>query len=388
MEMIITVLLALGGGALAGFVFGTWRAGRTSEKQQLEYRTLETELVEARALIQAREEATETMSDTFSTLANNALTANRDEFVNQTLTPLQDKINALATVASEMEGKRENAYEALNNQDSELASAVTGLKTALSGSSQQRGKWGEIQLENLVKLCGMSEHCDFDTQRTIRGDDHEGRPDMIIKLPDGSGIPVDSKVSCQAYLSALETDDATQRGELLKQHAEAVRKHVKDLARKQYADTVEKSFNYTVMHMNAEQFLAAACTEKTDLLVEALEGRVLITTPITLVALLHTVRVYHQDKRMAETVDSVLTECKTLWGRIATFVDHLGGIHKGLKTAVGSYNDAVGSYESRVVPQGKKVEEIEAPGTATVSFPKLEIVDESLREPPDKAVGE
>ena len=255
------------------------------------------------------------------------------------------------------------------------------MDTALRGT-QQRGRWGEIALRNIAELAGMSEHCDFDEQATV-GDGK--RPDMVVKLPEGRLIAIDAKVPLAGYLKAVEAADDAAREAGLKEHVQAVRVHIKALAARDYAADLEGDIDLVVLFLPGDAFLAAAFGEDPDLQVEALRSRVLVATPTTLVALLRTVAIYHQQQVLAENAQQIADTARELYDRAAKIGEDLGRAGRGLKTAVDAFNAAVGSYERRFLPMGQKLadlkvteqsrRELSAPDPVSVT-PRLTGADE------------
>ena len=288
----------------------------------------------------------------------------RQKAIEQLVKPLQEKLADMGKVTRELEARREKAYGEIQQQFTAL-SAATGelhksshaLGEALKGSSQARGRWGEMALRNVVELAGMTEHCDFSEQFT----DAEGqRPDMVVSLPGGGAIPIDAKTPFSDYAKACETSDSAEREAHLAAHAAAVRLRVKDLARKDYARVLDAEVDFTVMFIPADPMLAAAFQHNPELQTDALRDRVLIATPVTLVALLRTVGVYWNQEKLARNADEVVQVAGALYERLSLFGEHLGKVGKGLNSAVAGYNKALGSFQRRVLPSCRKLEELGA----------------------------
>ena len=384
METIIIAVLGMGVGIAIGYLAASLRGAHQLATQREAAENLRLTLKEREATLEARQAASEQQRETFKSLAAEALKENKDDFLQLAglkLDPLRSTVTSYAEATVRLEGR----INVLEDGIKAVASAAGSLETALKGSSQARGQWGEMQLRNIVELAGMAEHCDFEEQENTESGN---RPDMMVRLPGGDVIPVDAKVSCDAYLDALEADDDAARAGLLEQHARNVVIHVKKLASKDYASDIKGRVDFTVMHLNGEQFLGAAAMENRTLIEDAIRNRILITTPVTLVALLRTVAVYWREHAMAENARKVWKEASELHKRAVAFGRHLGGLRSGLATAVDSYNEAVGSYLRRLLPQGRKVESLDVAETAVQPLEELEPISEPLRELPDKAVGE
>ena len=320
----------------------------------------------------------------------------RRQAIEAMLAPLKDTLKNLDAKTAEIEKERRGAYDGLKEHLSQLQSATatlqdktTSLDTALRGT-QVRGRWGELALRNIAELAGMTEHCDFTEQTTT---DDGKRPDMVVRLPEGRFIAVDSKVPLSGYLKAVEASDEEGRQAGLREHVQAVRNHIKSLAARDYAANLEGDVDLVVLFLPGDPFLAAAFSEDPDLQVEAIGSRVLLATPTTLVALLRTVAIYHQHLALAENAREIGEVAGQLYDRAAKFGDDLARAGRGLKTAVDAFNAAVGSFERRILPMGQKLEslkvtehtkrELAAPkslagGPRTVTPPNADDVGEEI----------
>ncbi len=252
-------------------------------------------------------------------------------------------------------GMLRQRLKSLHEQTEHLGRSTTGLSTALRGSSQSRGRWGEMALRNIVEAAGMTEHCDFIEQTS---DDAGTRPDLVVKLPGDTRIPIDSKVPYSDYERMVEEEDPAKRQEHLKKHGDTVNRTMLELSKRRYHDEIGGEIDYTVMFIPIESVAAAAFEARPELQMDAMKNGVLITTPVTLIALLRTVGLYWKQERMAKNAQEIWNEATELHNRLGTFHDHLGKVGKGLNTAVKSFNSAVGSFESRVIPQGRRIEEL------------------------------
>jgi len=252
----------------------------------------------------------------------------------------------------------------LGSQTSTLVKALRQPKT--------RGEWGEVQLKRCVEIAGMTEHVDFTIQTTLHSDEGMLRPDAIVMLPAGRKVVIDSKVPLDAYLEVLEAEDeSTRRGELMR-HARQVRDHITKLASKRYQDQFESgdSPDFVVCFMPSEAALHAAFEAEPALYDYALEQKILIATPTTLVGLLRTIELGWRQERIAAEAQEIATAANELYGRVGTFLGHLSKAGRQLNSAVGAYNDAIGSAETRVLPQLRRIQELGATRGEDVEVPK------------------
>ena len=249
--------------------------------------------------------------------------------------------------------KIETAANALSNQTSTLVTALRSPTT--------RGKWGEIQLRNVVEKAGMLAYCDFDEQQTIEFEAGRGRPDMTIKLPGNRRVFVDAKAPTDALQAALESADDDARRALVKRHARALQDHVDALSKRNYQSS-EGSADFVVMFVPGEAFLSAACTENPMLIEYALDRSVLIAGPLSLIPLLRSFAMGWQAVKQEENAKRIAMLGRELYERTARFADRLVNLGRHLERSVGAYNEAVGTYESRLLPQGRKLKDESAIG--------------------------
>lgn len=260
----------------------------------------------------------------------------------------------------------------LNTQTGTLVKALRQPKT--------RGEWGEVQLKRCVEIAGMTEHVDFEVQHTLRGDDALLRPDAVVMLPGERRVVVDSKVPLDAYLEVLEAEDeASRKGELLR-HARQVRDHITKLSSKRYQDQFDggESPDFVVCFMPSEAALHAAFEAEPSLYDYALEQKILIATPTTLVGLLRTIELGWRQERIAAEAQEIASAARDLHSRMGVFLGHLSKAGRQLGSAVNAYNDAIGSAESRVLPQLRRFEELGAASGKEVEAPKP--VDQATRQ--------
>ena len=252
----------------------------------------------------------------------------------------------------------------LGSQTSTLVKALRQPKT--------RGEWGEVQLKRCVEIAGMTEHVDFEVQTTLHGEDGMLRPDAIVTLPGERKVVVDSKVPLDAYLEVLEAEDESSRkGELLR-HARQVRDHITKLSSKRYQDQFESGDtpDFVVCFMPSEAALHAAFEAEPALYDYALEQKILIATPTTLVGLLRTVELGWRQERIAAEAQQIATAANELHGRVGVFLRHFSKAGRQLNSAVNAYNDAIGSAESRVLPQLRRFQELGAASDEDLEAPK------------------
>lgn len=256
----------------------------------------------------------------------------------------------------------------------------TGTLVKALRQPKTRGEWGEVQLKRCVEIAGMTEHVDFVVQTSVQGDEGLLRPDAIVLLPGERRVVVDSKVPLDAYLEVLEAEDESSRkGELIR-HARQVRDHIAKLASKRYQEQFAsgETPDFVVCFMPSEAALHAAFEAEPALYDYALEQKILIATPTTLVGLLRTVELGWRQERIAAEAQEIASAAKDLHSRMGVFLGHLSKAGRQLDSAVKAYNSAVGSAESRVLPQLRRFQELGA-----ASGEKLEAakpIDQAVRQ--------
>ena len=348
-----------------------WR-GRSVLRSEVEQARVQAARCEASLLAEKEktawtDETKKQLREAFSSLASDELAVKSAHLrtvakgeLDGIVGPLKNELTKLDGYVRDLESKRAGAYsqlgtklQQLQDQHVSLKQQTTVLAEALKASSV-RGRWGEVQLRRLVELAGMQEHVDFDEQ--VSGS--EGRPDMLIRLPQGGVLPVDSKVSLDAFLKAMECENDQARKEHFKRHAQAVRARVRELSGKAYWEQFDKSPDVVVMFVPIEASIGAAFLHDGDLFEFAISHNVLVSSPVLLFALLKTMAYGWQQHQVAENAAHIAGQARTLHDRLNTFVGHLAGTGRALETCVEKFNDAVGSFEGRLLPAAQRFREM------------------------------
>ncbi|HAF68847.1 MAG TPA: hypothetical protein DCL16_06970 [Acidimicrobiaceae bacterium] len=305
-----------------------------------------------------------------------------EEQTKNLLQPVTEQMDQLKTSVGDLKSsyeKNKGSFEALNenlmHQITELNTRTGALAGALKSPSA-RGAWGENQLRNIIDLSGMASFCDFSEQSSVSSDDGVLRPDLTVRLPNGAFLVVDSKVPLSAYLRMQELDDSVAREAELKSHVKAVQDHVKALADKRYWALFDDAPDFVVMFVPGESFLADALRAEPGLVDEAMRQRVVIASPMSLMALLLTIARGWQTTQLAENAKKVEEHGRELHHRVGTTLAAMAKTGRGLESATKAYNEMVGSVESRVLPTLRRFSEL---GVSGDELPEVRPVEASAR---------
>ena len=361
------------------------------------------------ALLQAAEAK---LADAFARLSQQALSANADSFlklarqsfetlqagaqgdleqrrqsIEALLLPVREQLARTEQGIQDLEKARQAAYGGLAEQVRSLTSSQEKLQTETRNlvtalrAPQVRGRWGEMQLKRAVEFAGLVDRVDFVEQEQVAGSEESTlRPDMIVQLPGGKQVVVDAKAPLVAYLEALEARDEDQRRLKLVEHARQVRDHVRKLAAKSYWSQFPSAPEFVVLFLPGETFFSAALEQDPTLIDDAFGESVLLATPTTLVALLKSVSYGWRQESLADNAREIAAAARELHDRVRVFTEHLGAVGRGLSQATRAYNQAAGSLTGRVLPQGRRIEQLGAGSGKPLAEP--EPLDLAPREIP------
>jgi DNA recombination protein RmuC len=376
--------------AAAAAVLAYWLARASGQRQLAEQRAaLAADLAAARrdnewltGQVERERQTRGSMREAFQSLAADALTNNRGAFLdalesrhkafNDLVQPIAETLQKVDVKLGDAERERLEAYARLTEKVSALGSTADTLSRALR-TPAVRGRWGEMQLRRVVEIAGMLRRCDFDEQPALPGDNGRLRPDLIVHLPGGTQIVVDAKTPLEAFLDAQEAADEESRAGRLQAHARQVREHMDRLGSKAYWEALAGAPEFVVMFLPGETLFSAALQHDLGLIEHGLRQRVLLASPITLIALLTTVAHSWRQEAITENFREVAALGRDLYDRLATFAGHLNEVRKRLDGAVQSYNQAAGSLEARVLVTARRLKDLKV--TTADDLPAAESID-------------
>jgi len=346
------------------------------------------------------EQARQQLAETFNQLSTEALKHNSETFlklaeenlkkfqthaegqlqqkekaVENLLKPIKEALNKTEQQIREVEKDRKEAYGSLRKHLESMAQSQASLQDETRNLVQAlrrpevRGQWGEMTLKRLAELAGMVEHCDFYEQEQFKTDEGNIRPDMMVRMPDRRDIVVDAKTPLDAYLRALDAPTDETRQQELQAHARHVRDRVKELASKSYWASLKNTPDFVVLFIPGDQFLSAALDQDKGLLEFALQQKVILSTPTSLVALLRAIAYGWRQEQLAENAEHIRQVGEDLYGRLLKYTDHLSRLGKSLEGSVKHYNSAVGSFDSRILPSARKFAELGVQTEKTLNGP-------------------
>jgi DNA recombination protein RmuC len=298
--------------------------------------------------------------------------------------PLGETLGYLNERLAQVESSRQEAYGELRSQVKQLSDTSKELRveaSSLSNSLKQpqvKGRWGELTLRRAVELAGMSGHCDFEEQVSVDTEGGRLRPDMIVHLPGGGRVVIDAKVPLNGFLAATAAQNDDDHAAAMLEHARLVRGHIQALSAREYWKQFEPTPEFVVLFVPGESFFSAALESIPTLIEEAIDKRVVLASPTTLIALLRAISYGWRQEALAENAERISSLGKELYERLTIFAEHLGDVGRSLERANEGYTKAVRSFNTRLLPGANKFRDLGVASTKEIEA--LEPV-ESLPEP-------
>lgn len=373
---------------------------------------LAIQIIILKSLNRSNNHTSEFDTNQFNEMANKALANNNEQFlalakerferqqsdaesqldirkkeIENLLQPLSQQITKLENENKEMERARNQAYGDIKQHVQQMIAGAEKLgkeanimSTALTKSANVRGNWGEISLTNILEMSGLREGIDYVEQDT----QSDGkRPDFIINIPGGGKVPIDAKATGKKFLESIEESDDDTRSVLLQQHASAMKDRVKDLKSKGYRDSVDGDVEAVVMFVPSEALLAITFDFERDLHEFAMKNDILIASPVSLLALLRTIAFQWRQVEQAQNTREAVEICRELYSRFATWSEHYQKVGDNLKSAIQTYNKSVGSYQTKINPQVRRLNEIRLNEDLNKEIAGPSSIDLEIRELPE-----
>lgn len=288
-----------------------------------------------------------------------------EERLKQLLSPVGERLKAYEEQVGKVEKDRNEAYGQLTGLIDQMragqervSNEAAKLVNSLRNAPKARGRWGEQQLKNVLESCGLSEHVDFITEVSVDSAEGRMRPDAILRVPGGSNLVIDAKVSLNDYQDAFASNDDELRTAHMARHTASMKAHIDGLSRKAYWDQFDDTPDYVIMFVPGEHFLSAALEHDPQLWDFAFEKKVLLATPTNLVAIARTVAGVWRQESLTCEAKQIGQLGKEMYDRIAVAAQHLKSVGSGLNSAVNNYNKFVGSFERNVMSTGRKFAEL------------------------------
>jgi DNA recombination protein RmuC len=282
--------------------------------------------------------------------------------VSETLVRYEKGLVELRDEQQKSRGELAGHIGELSKSTQNVRNEAQKLASALRAGPKTRGRWGEEQLRNVVEIAGMAAYVDFTEQASHSDGDKRKQPDLVVRLPGGRVVVVDSKVSLGAYLDAMEADNDDTRAACLARHADDVWNHVKALSAKDYAASLRGALDYVVMFLPGENYFSAALEARPQLYQDAFDRKILIATPTILIAMLKSAALNWRQEKMNENAEAIAAMAKDLYDSLKRMGDNLSGLGRSIERTVKQYNDVVANVEGRVLPRARKFADYELPG--------------------------
>ena len=292
---------------------------------------------------------------------------------------LRKQVEELTKDSNEKLGVLAQTTRDLRQRSEDVQGAAQQLTSALR-SPNVKGRWGEVNLRRILEFVGLIAYCDFDEQVHLGGEEGAYRPDCIITIPGARRLIIDSKAPIESYLDAIQTTDETAREAALSAHLRKVRSHIDALSKKDYASKVGAKgqiVDGVVLFIPVEGALSMALERDPDLLEYAFSKNIILTFPTSLLAILKGLSMTIQQAEIANNIDEIQRNAAELYKRFITFTDKFNAVGSNLSRLNKAFNDAVGSYERRLMPQGRKFAEL-AGQNPDISL--IDSVDSSVRD--------
>jgi DNA recombination protein RmuC len=279
--------------------------------------------------------------------------------VADTLAKFEAQVTAAEKARAEQSGGLKAQIEQLLLASTATQEEARKLSAALRRGAGVQGRWGEQMLRNVLEMAGLQAGIDFEEQVHVDADGAAHRPDVIVRLPGGAVFVIDAKCSLTAFLEAQDAVDEMARAAAFARHAQSLRAHIQGLAARAYWDKLDMSPDFVAMFVPGDGFLAMALESLPALMTDGMERRVILVTPTTLFALCKAVAYGWRIEKQTENAAQIASLGRDLYKRLSVMGGHVQAVGKALDTAVGRYNQFVGSLETQVLTQARRFEDLQ-----------------------------
>ncbi len=315
--------------------------------------------------------------------------ANKGNDIVKSVEPVKHALEKYETKIDLMEREREKSFVSLSAQIIEMAKTQqalqreTGKLVKALRVPHVRGRWGEITLKRVAEIAGMADQCDFveqksarETKGTVKG---SLRPDMVVHLPGGRNIVIDSKVPLSAYLDSLEADNEEKTKQFLKAHAAQVKAHINKLSSKEYWKTFTPTPEFVVLFIPGENFFSAALSVQPDLIEDAIAKNVVLATPTTLISLLKAVAYGWRLEKSADNARKIGELGNEIFQRLSSMAEMMNKLGRDIDRTASTYNKTIGTLEKRVLVSARKFTSLGVASGTGKDISKLDPVETKTR---------
>ena len=273
---------------------------------------------------------------------------------------LRKQVEELSKDSNEKLGALTQTTRDLRQRSEDVQGAAQQLTSALR-SPNVKGRWGEVNLKRILEFVGLISYCDFDEQVNFGTDDGRFRPDCVITIPGSRRLIIDSKAPIESYLDALQASSEAQQEKALSEHLKKVRSHIDQLSKKDYSkqlSSMGQVVDGVILFIPVEGALSMALERDPDLLEYAFSKNIILTFPTSLLAILKGLSMTIQQAEIAKNIDEIQNNAVELYKRFSSFTDKFNAIGVNINRLNKVFNEAVGSYERRLMPQGRRFAEL------------------------------
>lgn len=339
------------------------------------------------------QDAKVTLNNEFKNLATEIFEARQIQFKQQSKEQLTNVLAPLQERIKEFEKRVEQTYndeskerfslvkevQNLQELNTQMAREAINLTNALKGETKTQGTWGEIVLERVLEKSGLQKGREYEIQVSVK--DAEGRrfqPDVIVRLPEGKDVIIDSKVSLNAYEKYCSSEDDATRATALKAHVHSLRQHIKTLGEKDY-QKVEgiRTLDFVLLFMPIEAAFSLAVQEDPEIFSDAFSRNIMIVSPSTLLATLRTIQNIWRYEQQNKNAEKIAKKAGALYDKFVGFVADLETIGSRLESAQDSYKDAVNKLTSGRGNLVRRAELIKELGAATSKSLPVKLLDDA-----------